>query len=143
MLSFHNRPAVAALLGLAMTMTPYGAVWRGGSPAIASLTAAAKNGAKGSSNGHGHGATGGKGNAGAGESGKGKPDKEKDREASVVSPTGDRVEISGSTILVRHANGMKESIKDGFYEMTDAKGRRIIKRRAMQPDRARLLGMAR
>jgi hypothetical protein len=48
------------------------------------------------------------------------------------------VAIDGSTMEVRHWNGMSERIKDGRYVMKDAKGRTIINRTATTSDQSRL-----
>ena len=42
---------------------------------------------------------------------------------------------------VLHPDGMMEEIRSGNYEMKDAMGRTIIRRRAKESDRARLRGM--
>ncbi|UXN66255.1 hypothetical protein N8E89_24060 (plasmid) [Phyllobacterium sp. A18/5-2] len=49
-----------------------------------------------------------------------------------------RVTIDGSTMEVRHWNGMSERIKDGRYVMKDAKGRIIINRTATTSDQSRM-----
>lgn len=56
--------------------------------------------------------------------------------------TGDRVEIDGNSIEVIHPDGTKEEIKNGVYEMKDARGRTIVERRATQADVDRLMAMA-
>ena len=45
---------------------------------------------------------------------------------------------AGSNLGVLHSNGMKEEISSDIYEMRDARGRTIVKRRANSLDRARL-----
>ena len=55
--------------------------------------------------------------------------------------TGDKVEINGNNIEVLHPDGIREEIENGYYEMTDARGRTIIRRRATESDRARLRAM--
>jgi hypothetical protein len=65
------------------------------------------------------------------------------RGAEHINPaTGDKVEIEGSNIEVRHADGTKEEIENGRYEMKDRNGRTIIERRATEVDRARLMALA-
>lgn len=55
---------------------------------------------------------------------------------------GTRVEIDGNNIKVIYPDGIKEEIDNGIYEMKDAAGRTIIKRRAKQADIDRLKAMA-
>lgn len=56
--------------------------------------------------------------------------------------TGAKVEVSGNSIEVRHANGVKEELEDGRYEMKDAGGRTIVERTATADDIARLTALA-
>lgn len=65
-----------------------------------------------------------------------------DDDERVNPATGDRVEIDGNEIKVIHADGTKEEVDDGVYEMKDAKGRTIVERRATQADINRLKDMA-
>ncbi|MEO5325887.1 hypothetical protein PV773_21475 [Mesorhizobium sp. CC13] len=55
---------------------------------------------------------------------------------------GTRVEIDGNNIKVIYPDGIKEEIDSGIYEMKDAAGRTIVKRRAKQADIDRLKAMA-
>ncbi|MGF7008413.1 hypothetical protein [Aminobacter sp. BE322] len=55
---------------------------------------------------------------------------------------GTRVEIDGNNIRVIYPDGIKEEIDNGIYQMKDAAGRTIIKRRAKQADIDRLKAMA-
>ena len=154
MLCFHRAKLLTvALLGFVIATIPYGIVLERGGPKFTSLSAAGKsggNGKGGSSNGNSSASQSGGSKSGNNGSGKGhgarnanegKSDKN-GKKTSLTSPTGDKVEISGATIVVRHANGMTEAIKNNFYEMNDARGRKIVRRRASSPDRARLLHMA-
>ena len=59
-----------------------------------------------------------------------------------IPATGDKVEINGSSIEVGHADGTKEEIENGRFEMKDANGRTIVERPATEADRARLEGLA-
>jgi hypothetical protein len=83
--------------------------------------------------GPGNGGGAGKGQAGkAAAKGKGKG-KAKDKPArSKTSPE------PGPENVIRHGNGMQESIRDGRYEMRDARNRSIVNRRATQRDYQRL-----
>ncbi len=69
-------------------------------------------------------------------------DNDHDDGEHVNAATGDRVEIDGSSIEVRHSDGTKEEIENGTYEMKDANGRSIVERPATAQDRARLEGFA-
>ncbi|WP_309083725.1 hypothetical protein [Chelativorans sp.] len=66
--------------------------------------------------------------------GNGEPVVRSTREGTVV--------IHGSTIELRHRNGMRERVGRGRYVMTDAQGRTIINRRATRSDLARLRRIA-
>jgi hypothetical protein len=41
-------------------------------------------------------------------------------------------------VILRHRNGIQESVRGGRYEMRDAKGRRIVNRPANAEDYRRL-----
>ena len=62
----------------------------------------------------------GKGNAGKGKAAKGKPSK------------------PNVAVVLRHRNGIQESVRGGRYEMRDAKGRKIVNRPATGADYRRL-----
>lgn len=55
--------------------------------------------------------------------------------------TGDTLSIDGNKITVVHRNGMKEEVRNGRFEMTDAQGRTIIERQATEEDLNRLLSL--
>jgi hypothetical protein len=55
--------------------------------------------------------------------------------------TGDTISVDGNKITVVHRNGMKEEVRNGRFEMTDAQGRTIIERQATQDDVSRLLNL--
>lgn len=105
----------------------------------------------GGGSGGGSGQGGGSGNGGAGAGGQnnnmgksgqnrpsGKPGVGRIGNTRINPKTGDIIEVSGSSIKVRHRDGMAENIENDRYEMQDAKGRTIINRRATEADRARL-----
>ncbi|WP_347405161.1 hypothetical protein [Mesorhizobium sp. WSM4884] len=56
----------------------------------------------------------------------------------VNAATGDKVEVSGSSIQVTHRNGMKERIENGRFRMEDKFGRTIVERKATMADLSRL-----
>lgn len=60
----------------------------------------------------------------------------------IDSATGAKVEVSRNSIEVRHANGVKEELENGRYEMKDARGRTIVERTATAEDIARMNGLA-
>lgn len=55
--------------------------------------------------------------------------------------TGDTLSIDGNKVTVVHRNGMKEEVRNGRFEMTDAQGRTIIERQATDEDLNRLLSL--
>jgi len=94
----------------------------------------------------------GSGSSGSGRSGSDDRDSDDDdgdddnggrHGAEHVDPaTGAKVEASGSSIEVRYANGVKEELENGRYEMKDASGRTIVERVATPEDIARLTDLA-
>jgi len=149
----------AALFGFTVTAMlvalPYRLTIDGLCPQFVGATAIAKSGhAGGNGHGNGKGNSGGNGNShnrgksgngGAAETGK-KTDRQETAPATPASvevnpATGDEIEVSGPNIRVLHPDGMKETIKGGRYQMTDAQGRTIVARRATGTDRARLRRM--
>lgn len=86
---------------------------------VEAAAAHAKKGGGGKGGG-GKGGGNGKGNAGKGKAAKGKPAK------------------PNVAVILRHRNGIQESVRGGRYEMRDAKGRRIINRPANAADYQRL-----
>lgn len=95
-------------------------------------------------------ASGGEAGAGSDGGGNGKSDKaDKGKngrgnggDKSTNPSKGTRVEIDGNNIRVIYPDGIKEEIDNGIYQMKDAAGRTIIKRRAKQADIDRLKAMA-
>lgn len=53
-----------------------------------------------------------------------------------------RVEVSGAGIDIRHADGSRERIERGRYELRDASGRTVERRRATGADVSRLRALA-
>lgn len=78
--------------------------------------------AKKGGNGKGGGGGNGNGNSGQGNSGK--------SEAKAAKPA--------PPLVLRHRNGIQESLRGGRYEMRDPKGRRIVNRPATGADYRRL-----
>jgi hypothetical protein len=145
----------AALLLAPATLAPTaGAVSR-----LLSSSAAAKDGESsnsgsggggnsGSNGGGGSSGSGGGGNSGSGggNSGRGGGDDDGrddgghhggDR-GSRRGPDGERIEYDGRRIRIIYPNGFREEIADGIFEMRDAVGRRIVRRRATPEDYARM-----
>jgi hypothetical protein len=83
------------------------------------------NGGKG--NGNGNGGRNGKGGASSNSTGNAEPS---------AAP-------SGASAVVRHRNGLEESIVRGRYIMKDNKGRTIVNRRASRADSERLKALRR
>ncbi|MEK1889395.1 MAG: hypothetical protein AAAB35_17905 [Phyllobacterium sp.] len=118
---------------------------------------AGNSGDKGAGNSGGNGAGNSNGgNNGSGGGGNGKGNNGKGAKSDNASQSGDEkgttvnqpvtrenVEVDGSSIEVRHTNGMSERIEAGRYTMTDAKGRTIINRPATNADQSRLQSFAR
>ncbi|WP_299775337.1 hypothetical protein [uncultured Tateyamaria sp.] len=65
-------------------------------------------------------------------------------DAGSYTPSGaiSRIEVSGSGIEIRYANGAREEIKNGRYRVRDENGTRVIQRRATGPDVVRLRALA-
>lgn len=94
------------------------------------LPASAKdkgNGNGGKGNGNGNGGRNGKGGASSNSTGNAQPS---------AAP-------SGASAVVRHRNGLEESIVRGRYIMKDNKGRTIVNRRASRADSERLKALRR
>ena len=89
----------------------------------------------GNGNGNGGGNNGGNGNNGNGKGGNGKG-------GVSASPTGSGLNATPASptsyARVVHANGMSERVSGGRYEMRDAQGRLIVRRRATIGDVSRL-----
>jgi hypothetical protein len=59
-----------------------------------------------------------------------------------VRSNGSKVEVSGRNIEVEHADGWKEEIEGGRYEMKDPNNNTVVERAATSDDRARLEDLA-
>ncbi|RVA27983.1 hypothetical protein EN935_19430, partial [Mesorhizobium sp. M7D.F.Ca.US.004.03.1.1] len=102
--------------------------------------------------GNGNGGSSGGGNSSGGNSGNsgnsngngnsgnsGKSGSNKGNSASHVNATtGDKVDVTGNKITVRHPDGLTEQLENGRFRMEDALGRTIIDRRATPADVSRL-----
>jgi len=94
------------------------------------------NGANGNGGGNGAGNGGDNGN-GNGKNGQGKG-KGSASSSSVGSSADAKPASPANHARVVHATGMSESVNGGRYEMHDAKGRLIVRRRATLGDVSRL-----
>lgn len=112
-----SRHLVAAAIAAAFVAMPYALHVE---PDGLSVEAAAAHAKKGGGNGKGGGGNG-NGNSGKGNTGKSKAKAAKSPQA-----------------ILRHRNGIQESVRGGRYEMRDAKGRRIVNRPANAADYQRL-----
>ncbi|RWC56175.1 MAG: hypothetical protein EOS56_24625, partial [Mesorhizobium sp.] len=56
----------------------------------------------------------------------------------VNATTGDKVEVTGNKVTVRHPDGITEKLENGRFSMKDALGRTIIDRQATPADVSRL-----
>jgi hypothetical protein len=119
----------SAILTLAFVAPPYKVTFDNHLLKLHVQTASAKDGGKGGGTGGGNTGDGGgnSGSKGGGNAG-----------GTSGSKRGGNVAIDGSTMEVRHSNGMSERIKDGRYIMKDAKGRIIVNRTATTSDQSRL-----
>jgi hypothetical protein len=59
-----------------------------------------------------------------------------------MGSNGSKVEVAGRNIEVEHADGWKEEIEAGRYEMKDPNGNTVVERAATADDRARLESVA-
>ena len=59
-------------------------------------------------------------------------------EQEFTTADGTKIEVSGNDIEVEFANGWKEEIEDGQFEMKDPSGNTVVERPATEEDRARL-----
>jgi hypothetical protein len=108
-------------------------------------SAGGSNSGNGNSNGQGNNgnsnAGGSNPNAGPGNnSGKGNTNPGT-KNSYTNAATGDTLSIDGDKVTVIHRNGMKEQVRNGRFEMTDAQGRTIIERQATEEDVSRLLNL--
>lgn len=79
----------------------------------------------------------GPGSSGSGTS-SGKNTSDEDRSSYRPSGPIARIELSRSGVKIRYADGAREEIESGRYELRDASGRRVTRRRATGADIARL-----
>ncbi|MER9338042.1 hypothetical protein NKJ06_29450, partial [Mesorhizobium sp. M0293] len=84
-------------------------------------------GNSGNSNGNGNSGNNGKSGSNQGKSAN-----------HVNATTGDKVDVTGNKITVRHPDGITEKVENGRFKMEDALGRTIIDRRATPADVSRL-----
>jgi hypothetical protein len=131
--------AAACLVVVVATASPYRMDFQAGHFSFSTAAAIAMNGGNGGGNGSGGENGNGGGNAGgngggsaANAGGKGGNGNSRGAAASRGLP--------GADFVVRHPDGMTETIQDGRYEMQDARGRTIINRGATRADRSRLGG---
>ncbi|MFH1795430.1 MAG: hypothetical protein ABIK36_17580 [Pseudomonadota bacterium] len=110
-----SRHLVAAAIATAFVAMPCALHVTADGLSVEAAAAHAKKGGGGKGGGNGNGNSG-KGNAG------------KSKAKAAKSPQA----------ILRHRNGMKESVRGGRYEMRDAKGRRIVNRPATGADYRRL-----
>jgi hypothetical protein len=105
-----------------------------GSGSSGSSHSGSSGGDDGGNDGHsGPGLGGNDDNAGVGDA-----DDDANQNEHVNPATGARVEIDGNNIEVVHADGTKEEIENGRFEMKNAQGRTIVERAATEADLARL-----
>ena len=102
----------------------------------------------GNSKGDGNGKADGKGGGNGGANGSGGNGKANGKGGGNGNPAPagkdrGRGTIAEETLEFEYADGIRESIINGLYEMRDAQGRRIILRNATPKDRARLRGLQR
>jgi hypothetical protein len=147
-----RKELVFALFGAAATVglvaTPYRITLDGFLPKLLVQTAIAKGG-HGNGNGNSNSANKGGGNNSGQSGGHGHSNSNKNSGGVSGTPsneyvnpaTGNRIKVNGSNIEVVHPDGITEEIANGRYEMSDAKGRTIIKRPVTGADRARLRTM--
>lgn len=90
------------------------------------------NGGGGGGGGKGGGPGGGKGNAAGRGRGRG---------IGSEAARGQQRAGAAANVSIVHANGMRETIQDGRYEMRDAQGRTVINRPATIVDQVRLRSM--
>lgn len=113
-----RRHFVVAAVATAFVAQPLAPHLTSGGLSIEAAVAHAKKGGGGGKGGGGNG----KGNAGKSGNGKGK--------AKATKPA--------AALVIRHRNGIRESVRGGRYEMRDAQGRRIVNRPATGADYERL-----
>jgi hypothetical protein len=158
------RLALRSAAALALTIAPYQIALHGSTPGIYAASAQAGKGGGGngggnSGGGNGNGGSSGGGNSSGGNSGNssgnsngnngnsnngnnGKSGAAKGKSNNSAShvnvATGDKVDVTGNNITVRHPDGITEQLENGRFRMEDALGRTIIDRRATPADVSRL-----
>ncbi|RUW58123.1 hypothetical protein [Mesorhizobium sp. M7A.F.Ca.US.008.03.1.1] len=147
------RLALKSAAALALTIAPYQIVLDGSVSGIQTASAYAGKGGNGGGNsggGNGNGGSSGGGNSGnSGNSGNGngngnngnngKSGSNQGKSGSHVNAkTGDKVDVTGNKITVRHPDGITEKLENGRFSMKDALGRTIIDRQATPADANRL-----
>lgn len=136
------RLALKSAAALALTIAPYQIVLDGSISGIHTASAYAKGGGNsGGGGGNGGNSGGGNGgNSGNGNSGNsGKSGSNQGKSGSHVNAkTGDKVDVTGNKITVRHPDGITEKLENGRFSMKDALGRTIIDRQATPADADRL-----
>jgi len=130
-------------LALSVSILPLTASVDLGGVHVSKLSAFAKDGSSGSDGG-GSGRGGGDSDSDSDSDNDGGDDDNGGSHGSehVDPATGAKIEVSGSSIEVRYANGVKEELENGRYEMKDANGRTIVERVATAEDIARLTDLA-
>ena len=63
-------------------------------------------------------------------------------ERATARSDGSKVEVSGRNIEVTHADGWREEIENGRYEMKDPNNDTVVERATTSADRSRLEGLA-
>ena len=154
------RLALRSAAALALTIAPYQIALHGSTPGIHAASAQAGKGGGGNGGGNSGGGNGsGGGNSSGGNSGNssgnsgnsngnngnsnnGKSGAAKGKSNNSAShvnvATGDKVDVTGNNITVRHPDGITEQLENGRFRMEDALGRTIIDRRATPADVSRL-----
>lgn len=141
------RLALKSAAALALTIAPYQIVLDGSVSGIHTASAYAGKGGNGGGNsgggnGNGGGNSGNSGNSGNGNGNsgnKGKSGSNQGKSGSHVNAkTGDKVDVTGNKITVRHPDGITEKLENGRFSMKDALGRTIIDRQATPADANRL-----
>ncbi|KQU92068.1 hypothetical protein ASD12_03765 [Mesorhizobium sp. Root102] len=156
------RLALRSAAALALTIAPYQIVLHGSAPGIYAASAQAGKGGNGggnsgggNGNGGGNSSGGNSGNSSGGNSGNsgsssgngnsgnaGKSGSNRGKSGNSTSHvnavTGDKVDVTGNKITVRHPDGITEEIENGRFRMEDALGRTIIDRRVTPADVGRL-----
>ncbi|WP_292449694.1 hypothetical protein [Mesorhizobium sp.] len=137
--------ALRASTALALTIAPCHVAFDGAAKIAAARAYADDGGSTGGGEGGGDGAGSGGDAGGGGETGGGGGGGSDGNSATgngQVNPaTGDRVRVHGHAIEVVHADGIREKIENGRFEMKDALGRTIVERAATAADFSRLQGL--